>query len=68
MGAKCDLTERVVPAETVPQFVERYGLEYVELSAKEDINTRRPLELLAAKLTYASTHSTSIQHPRGWNL
>ncbi len=57
MGAKCDLAKRVVPAETVPQFVESHGLEYVELSAKQDINTRKPLELLAAKLMYVRAHT-----------
>jgi hypothetical protein len=45
----------MVAPETVAQFVERHGLEYVELSAKEDINTRKPLELLTSRLTYAHT-------------
>ena len=57
MGSKCELAERMVAPETVAKFVERHGLEYVELSAKEDINTRKPLELLAAKLMYVRAHT-----------
>jgi hypothetical protein len=68
VGSKCDLAERMVAPETISQFVEARGLEYVELSAKEDINTRKPLELLTASLTYARTppHThPSIEHVGG---
>ena len=68
MGSKCDLAERMVAPETIAQFVEARGLEYVELSAKEDINTRKPLELLTARLTYARTPPythPSIEHVGG---
>jgi hypothetical protein len=54
----------MVAPETVARFVETRGLEYVELSAKEDINTRKPLELLAARLTYARTHHPPINRAR----
>ena len=60
MGSKCELAERMVAPETVAKFVERHGLEYVELSAKEDTNTRKPLELLTARLTYA--HNSPSLH------
>jgi hypothetical protein len=59
VGSKCELAERAVAPETIAQFVEAHGFEYVELSAKENINTRKPLDLLAAKLTYARTTATA---------
>jgi hypothetical protein len=47
------------------QFAEEHGLDYVEISSKEDINTFKPLELLALRIKYGTHRRRALllRHP-----
>lgn len=50
IGNKCDLTDRVVSQDEATEFAEFLGIDYIECSAKNDLNVTRAFKSLTKQI------------------
>lgn len=58
IGNKCDVENREVPPEKLKELAESNGLDYIEASAKENINIKETFDKLFNEI-YSSNYSQS---------
>ena len=64
VGAKADLEyERKVPRKQAEALAERYGIAFVETSAKEDSNIKRVFEMLTTRVLARQSGEQANEKP-----
>ncbi len=68
IGSKCDLTERIeVKREELEEFSAAWGITYMEVSAKADVNIERAVLTLLGMIPISTSISLSPPKSKtGW--